>query len=110
MKTFVVVLLSVFSLFAGQTKPPQKPTLFQSDIFSIDCTASPAINCLGGIPQTVFSTTKIPLRGGLFLCFRAFSQIEPGDYTHTINPDGTWLITFTLPADSGNVVFIYQIQ
>lgn len=92
------------------TPPPAPSPKIQVDTFRVNCSATPAVGCPNGIPQTVFTTSR-PV-ASLVLVLRAIAQSEglDADYTRTLNPDGTLTITFLTPADTGNVILIYQAQ
>lgn len=88
---------------------PAKPLPVQVDTFRIVCDSSSSpVNCANGTPSVSFTTSR-PV-SNFILALRAIAQSEgpTNDYTHTVNPDGTWTITFAVPADTGNVVLLYQ--
>lgn len=86
---------------------PPPPLRVIVDTFPVNCGSAP-IGCPGGVPQTVFQTSK-PVSSFL-LALRAIAQAEGPDYAKVVNSDGTWTITFALPLETGNVVLIYQTQ
>lgn len=80
------------------------------DTFTVNCSATGAPGCPGGIPQVTFQTSKPVV--SFIVALRAIAQSEGAnnDYTKVVNADGTWTVTFATPLDTGNVVLIYQTQ